>query len=60
MLDYDRTDDLALARDLNVAAHPAFAVVEPDSDRVVERRFGPTTVDALRAWLDAIVAAHGG
>ncbi|MEX2230145.1 MAG: hypothetical protein WEB13_10975 [Dehalococcoidia bacterium] len=60
MLDYDRGDDLSLAHDLGVAAHPAFAVIAPDSDDVAERRFGPVTVDALREWLNAIAAQHRG
>ena len=60
MLDYDREADLALARELNVASHPAFAVVVPDSAEIVERRFGPLTVDALREWLDAIAAQSPG
>lgn len=60
MLDYDRGDELTLARDLNVASHPAFAVVAPDSDEVVERRFGPATPEQLREWLDAIAARYRG
>ena len=60
VLDYDIGDDLGLARDLNVGSHPAFAVVAPDSDEVGERRFGPLTTDALRAWLDAIAAQYPG
>ena len=58
VLDYDRGDDVALARRLNVASHPAFALVAPDSDEVVERRFGPITPEQLREWLDAAVARY--
>lgn len=60
VLDYDLSDDLALARELNISAHPAFAFVAPDSADVVERRFGPATPESLRAWLDAIAAQGGG
>jgi thioredoxin-like negative regulator of GroEL len=58
VLDFDRADDLALAKRLGVGDHPAFAVVTPGG-RVTARRFGPQPADALRAWLDAI-AANGG
>jgi hypothetical protein len=58
VLDYDRGDDLGLARRLNIASHPAFALVAPDSDEVVERRFGPITPGQLREWIDAAVAQY--
>ena len=59
VLDFDRPDDLALAKRLGVGDHPAFAVVEPDSAHVTARRFGPQSESAFRQWLDAIVANDG-
>lgn len=56
VLDYDLAGDTVLAKRLGIHAHPAFAVVEPDSDRVVERFFGPQDEQALRARLDAALA----
>ncbi|MBM3140601.1 MAG: hypothetical protein FJZ92_10495 [Chloroflexi bacterium] len=60
ILDYDRDADLGLAKRLNAAAHPAFAVVEPNSDTVAERRFGPVPPDVLRDWLERIIQRYGG
>jgi thioredoxin-like negative regulator of GroEL len=59
VLDFDRADDLALAKRLGVGDHPAFAVVEPGTGSVVERRFGPQPESAFRAWLDGIIAKDG-
>lgn len=59
VLDYDLSSDTVLAKRLGIHAHPAFAVVEPDSDRVVERFFGPQDEPALRARLDAALAKTG-
>ena len=56
ILDYDLEADTVLAKRLGVHAHPAFAVVEPDSDRVTERFFGPQQEQQLRARLDAALA----
>jgi hypothetical protein len=53
ILDYDREADLALARQLGVARHPAYAVVAADGGpSAVQRRiFGPQTEPALTALL---------
>lgn len=53
VLDYDLAADAALAKKLGVHAHPAFAILEPDSDRVVTKFFGPQQEPDLRARLDA-------
>jgi len=58
VLDFDRGDDAALARSLGAWAHPAWAVVAPDSNEVLERRFGPLNERALRAFLDGVRDAH--
>lgn len=56
VLDYDMEADAALAKLLGVHAHPAFAVIEPNSDRVVEKFFGPQDEKQLRARLDAALS----
>lgn len=56
VLDYDLPSDTVLAKRLGVHAHPAFALVEPDSDRVIERFFGPQDEKQLRARFDALLA----
>ena len=62
ILDYDRPDDLALARALGVAEHPAFAVLPPDAGvtaaAVAERRFGPQPPRTLRDFLDEIARRY--
>lgn len=58
--DYDRDDEYALARGLGVAQHPAFAVVAPDSDEVVERLFGPLSEQRLRAVIEDAIARFEG
>lgn len=59
VLDYDRAEDAALAERLGVLAHPAFAVVRPDSDEVTQRLYGPLAEANLRAVLDAAIAGGG-
>ena len=60
VLDYDLDADAKLANELGVHAHPAWAVIAPDSDEVVERRFGPLNEDHLRELLASIVEANAG
>jgi len=60
VLDFDLREDAELARSLGAWAHPAWAVVAPDSDEVLERRFGPLNEPNLRAFLDAVRTAHAG
>jgi len=60
VLDYDLDADTELASRLGAHAHPGWAVVAPDSDEVIERRFGPINGLNLRAWLDEIVAGTTG
>ncbi len=60
VLDYDRDEDIELAKRLNAARHPAYAVVAPDSDDVADVSFGPLTRSSLRKLLDGIVAQFGG
>lgn len=60
VLDYDRDDDLDLAKRLNAARHPAYAIVAPDSDEVDAVKFGPLTERSLRKVLEGIVAQFGG
>ncbi len=59
ILDYDDPEDLALAKDLGVAQHPAYGLIAPDSDEVVDRIFGPQPNDSLRNILDEFIADHG-
>ena len=56
VLDYDLPEDLALARELGVARHPAFAVIPADGgpEQVANRIFGPQTEGALRSVLDGL------
>ena len=54
ILDYDRTEDLELARKLGIANHPAYGLVAPDSDEVLRRAFGPLPEPALRELLDSV------
>lgn len=60
ILDYDLDADGALADQLGVRAHPAWAVIAPDSDEVLERRFGPLPEAPLRQWLAEIIAGTVG
>ncbi len=60
VLDYDRDEDFDLAKRLNAARHPAYAIVAPDSDEVAEVKFGPLTESSLRELLDGMVARFGG
>lgn len=55
--DYDNTDEHAFADDLGIARHPAYGFIEPDSDTVIERQFGPLNEETLRQKLDAVIAA---
>lgn len=57
ILDYDRDEDLALARRLGVAFHPAYALVAPGADgQVTERLVGPQQEPRLRRLLDEAAA----
>jgi hypothetical protein len=56
VLDFDREDDLALARRLGVGDHPAFALLEPNSAKVRERRFGPIPDVIMAAWLRTVAS----
>lgn len=56
ILDYDLPADTALAKQLGVHAHPAFAVIDADGKLVVERFFGPQQEKQLRERLDAALA----
>ena len=60
ILDYDLDADGDLADELGVRAHPAWAVIAPDSDEVLERRFGPLQEAPLRQWLAEIIAGTVG
>ncbi len=60
VLDFDLEADAELARSLGAWAHPAWAVVAPDSNEVLERRFGPLNEPNLRALLDGVRDAHPG
>ena len=60
VLDYDLDADAELANSLGVHAHPAWAVIAPNSDEVVERRFGPLNEEHLRELLASIVDGAAG
>ncbi len=59
ILDYDIDEDLDLARALGAARHPAYALIEADSDEVVATIFGPQPKDALRSILDDFLEDYG-
>lgn len=58
ILDADLDRDRELAVHLAIPGHPGFAVVAPDSDQVVERRFGPQSRAKLREWLEEITQSY--
>jgi thioredoxin-like negative regulator of GroEL len=58
IFDADLDRDRRLAQHLGIPGHPGFAVVAPDSDEVLERRFGPQPPAQLREWLDEIAARY--
>lgn len=60
VLDFDLEADAELARSLGAWAHPAWAVIAPDSNEVLERRFGPLNEPNLRALLDGVRDGHIG
>ncbi|MEZ4501317.1 MAG: hypothetical protein R3C39_01690 [Dehalococcoidia bacterium] len=60
ILDYDRGDDSALADTLGVPSHPAFAVLEPDSNSVAERFFGPVPESFIREKIESALEAGAG
>lgn len=53
ILDFDVDADGRLAQRLGVRAHPAYALVASDGERVAERKFGALDEVALRALLDS-------
>ena len=57
ILDYDLPADLALAKELGVARHPAYAVIPPDGgpSDVEQRLFGPQNRPALTALVEELV-----
>ena len=56
VLNFDRREDRALARRLGIDDHPAYATVEPSSDRVRERRYGPMPDVIMRAWIRTLAS----
>lgn len=56
ILDYDIEADGRLAQRLGVRAHPAYAAIQPDGERVTERRFGALDAVALRTLLDSLAS----
>jgi hypothetical protein len=58
VLDFDRVADRVLARRLGIDDHPAYAIVEPNSDRVDERRFGPMPDVIMRAWVHTLATTY--
>ncbi len=54
ILDYDVDEDLDLAREMEIPAHPAFTVVPPDSHPTahIVHLFGPLTETRLRELID--------
>ncbi len=57
ILDFDRGNELDLAKSLGVGRHPAYAVVPPDSppDDALLRQFGPLNDRALRTLLAEVI-----
>ena len=51
---------LYLWESLGVRSHPAFAIVEPDSDSVAERFFGPVPDTFIREKIEAALASSAG
>jgi hypothetical protein len=62
ILDYDLDDDISLAREMGVAEHPAYAILDPNGgpDAVVRRIFGPQTIDGLRSVIEEAIASSEG
>lgn len=60
VLDYDAEADGDLATELGIRAHPAWAIIAPDSDEVIQRKFGPLHEAALREWFAQIIAGTAG
>lgn len=62
ILDFDLDDDISFAEEMGVAQHPAYAIVEPNGgpDAVVQRIFGPQTIDGLRSVIEDAIARFEG
>lgn len=58
ILDYDTEAELDLARELEIAAHPAFTIVPPNGapGDHIEHIFGPLNEVQLRELLDGALA----
>ena len=57
ILDFDLEADHALAQRLGIAAHPAYAIVEPGSAEAARKWFGPTIEEGLRERIDAALTS---
>ncbi len=60
ILDVDRPDELALAREMGSSGQPFYAVIPPDQgpDSATRLTFGPQPNAPLRALLDDAVAEY--
>ena len=60
ILDFDVAGEVALARGMGIAQHPAYGVIPPNGapDEIAERIFGPRNQDALREVLERVIAHY--
>lgn len=60
ILDYDSEEELELARELEIAAHPAFTIIPPNGapGDHVEHIFGPLSEEQLRKLIDGALARY--
>ncbi len=58
LLDFDVDEEVALAREMGIAAHPAFGVIPPNGGPGdnTQRVFGPLNNTHLRELLDGVLA----
>ncbi|MYD66140.1 MAG: hypothetical protein F4X26_09235 [Chloroflexi bacterium] len=60
ILDYARSADRALARDLELDYHPNFATIAPNSDDVQRRLHTAPRPGELREMIEDILEEYGG
>ncbi|MDP6605610.1 MAG: hypothetical protein QF664_05060 [Dehalococcoidia bacterium] len=58
ILDFDVDEEVALAHQMGIAAHPVFGVVPPDGgpEDVAQRSFGPLNTPSLGEFLESMLA----
>lgn len=58
ILDFDVKEEVALAHEMGIAAHPAFGVIPPNGGPhdITQRNFGPLNTPRFGELLDAVLA----